>query len=182
MTTISRCFLTGLLLATVGCGDLLKESVPEPISFINGRFSFLKPAGWSKVEGLNEAADLQMGNHAKEAYIVALTEPKLDFDNISVEEHSQLTRDVMRGNLEKFTEDDGETMTINGMPAIRYVLHGTVSRVKVKYWHVTVASSEHFTQILIWSRPSKFPNNEEEFNTPLMSFEENGSTRSKTPE
>lgn len=120
---------------------------------------------------LNDEADLQMGNLLKEAYCTVLTESKEDFaDDFSLAELGEITRGSLLSSIEDASSEGPEEMSLNGQPAIRYELAGTVDNVKVRYWHVVVDSESHFHQVILWSLPSKFEGNRSDFEAVLSSL------------
>ncbi|MBW3563882.1 MAG: hypothetical protein KY459_04065 [Acidobacteria bacterium] len=157
-----------LLLALGSCTT---EATSETVEFLDGRFSVTKPADWRLIPGLNEEADLEMGNPRTEAYGMVLSEPKGDFaEDLTLAEYSDMTRELMMESLENGSEEGPERMTVNGEPALRYVLNGTIDRIRVKYWHVSIDSGDHFHQVLLWSLPSRFDEHVADFEAVLNSF------------
>lgn len=154
-----------LLLALGSCAT---EGTAETVEFLDGRFSVTRPADWP---GLNDEADLEMGNARTEAYCLILSEPKSDFaDDLTLAEYSDITREMMMSSLENGSEDGPERMTVNGDPGLRYVLNGTVERIRIKYWHVAVDTGDHFHQVILWSLPSRFDEHVADFEAVLDSF------------
>ncbi len=162
-----------LLVACDQLGSELQEvlgSEAEEVNFLNGSFSVIKPASWSKMDDLNNEADLQMGNYSKEAYAVILTESKLDFDEITMQGHSDLTRVFLEESLENYQASEPEVINVGNFQALRYRLSGSFDGIKIVYWHVTLETKDHFHQVLLWSLPSKFSDNEADFNSVIQSF------------
>ena len=85
----------------VACDLLSKE--PEKVEFLDNSFAVIKPASWSLRDDLNDVADLQMGNPFKEAYAIIISENKMGFDNISLEQHSDLTRSALERGLKNYS-------------------------------------------------------------------------------
>ena len=153
----------------VAC-DLLSKK-PEKISFLEDSFSVMKPGSWSLRSDLNEVADLQMGNPLKEAYVIIISENKMDFDNLSLEEHSEITRSSLREGLKNFRESEPEYLDNGEYATLRYRLAGNINGVNIVYWHVTIETPAYFHQMLLWSLKSKFSKNEADFNAVIQSFE-----------
>lgn len=145
---------------------------PEKVEFLDQSFSVIKPASWSLRNDLNDVADLQMGNAFKEAYTIVITEDIADFDNISLEDHSDITRSMIKQGLNNWQESEPEFLDVGGYRALRYQLSGTMDGVKVVYWHVTVETDNHYHQMLLWSLKSKFSKNQSDFDSVIHSFEE----------
>lgn len=131
------------------------------------------PGDWEVRTDLNDDASIQVANARKEQYLVVLTDSKIDFDDISVEEHSQMTRQHI---LEK--ADNGQIVgepkhfEINGQAAVQYEIHGSVDKLKVVYLHVTVEGKEHFHQILAWTLASMLSKNKPVLESVINTFKE----------
>ena len=158
-----------VLLSFVACDFLSKE--PEKVEFLDNSFAVIKPASWALRDDLNDVADLQMGNPFKEAYAIIITENKMDFDKISLEEHSDLTRSALARGLKNYWESDPEYLKNGSFRALRYKLTGTTSGLNIVYWHVTLETEQHYHQMLLWSLKSKFAKNEADFLSVIQSFE-----------
>ncbi len=156
-----------LAAALVGCRD----SAPVTTAFLEGRFEILRPASWSLLSDLNDAADLQMGNLFREAYCMVLSEARMDFsDDMTLAAFSDRTREILLGSLEDARTEGPETLVLGGQPALRYVLQGSVDRVRIRYWHVAIATPTHFHQVVLWSLPSRFERNRADFEAVLASL------------
>lgn len=166
-----RLTLVILVLSGFTACDFL-PSQPKKVEFLDQSFAVTMPASWSLRSDLNEVADLQMGNPFKEAYTIIISENKMDFDDITLAEHSDITRSMIRQGLENYRESDPEVIDIEGNRALRYRLTGSVDGLNIVYWHVTIETENHYHQILLWSLKSKFAENEDDFDSVIQSFEE----------
>ena len=154
----------------VACDFL--PSKPKKVEFFDQSFSVIMPASWSLRSDLNDVADLQMGNSFKEAYTIIISENKMNFDDISMEDHSDITRSMIKQGIKNYHESSPEIIDIEGYRALRYRLSGSVNGVNIVYWHVTLETENHYHQMLLWSLKSKFPKNEAAFDSVIQSFEE----------
>lgn len=144
---------------------------PQKVEFLDQSFSIVMPASWSLRNDLNNVADLQMANLFKEAYTIVISESKADFEDLTLEEHSDITRSMIRQGIKNCRESDPEILDIDGNRALRYQLNGSVEGLNLVYWHVTIETEEHYHQMLLWSLKSKFSNNEDDFDSVIGSFE-----------
>ena len=144
---------------------------PEKITFLNDSFAVTMPASWSTRTDLNDVADLQMGNLFKEAYAIFISESKIDFDDISLEGHSDLTRSFLREGLKNFQESEPRYLNNTKYKTLRYRITGSVDGLNLIYWHVTIETSGHFHQVILWSLKSKFADNEADYKALVESFE-----------
>jgi hypothetical protein len=167
---LRRLILVLMVLAGFAACDFL-PSQPKKVEFLDQSFSVVMPASWSLRSDLNDIADLQMGNPFKEAYTIIISENKMDFDDITLEQHSNITRSMIRQGLKNYHESDPESFDIGGNRALRYRLTGSVDGLNIVYWHVTIETENHYHQMLLWSLKSKFSNNEADFDSVIQSFE-----------
>jgi hypothetical protein len=151
--------------------DLLPGE-PKKVEFLDQSFAVEMPASWSLRSDLNDVADLQMGNPFKEAYAIVISENKMDFDEMTLQDHSDLTRSMIGHNLRNYHESDQEVLDIGGNQALRYRLTGSVDGLNIIYWHITIETQNHYHQMLMWSLKSKFAQNQDDFESVLQSFEE----------
>ncbi len=149
--------------------DLLSNE-PKKVDFLDNAFSVVMPAHWSVRDDLNDEADLQMGNSLKEAYAIILSESKMDFDNLSMEERSDITRSMIAESLSNYQESKPEYLDNGDIRTLRYRLEGTIDGINVVYWHVTLETADHFHQMLLWSLKSKFAKNEDDYSALIGSF------------
>ena len=157
-------------IATPSLKETRKSS--EIVEFIDGQFYVLKPASWSILDNLNDEADLQMGNLSQEAYCIVMSESKIDYDNsFTLEKYSELTSGFILEALANPTLSEAENMILNGQPAVKYELIGSINGIRVRYWHVSINTESHFHQVILWSLPSKFERNRADYEAVLNSFD-----------
>ncbi|MBM3156433.1 MAG: hypothetical protein FJ004_04020 [Chloroflexi bacterium] len=125
---------------------------------------------------LNDEADIQVANTKKEAYVIVLSEFKMDFsDDITVEVHSDITRQILLDSLENvIISDEPVELQINGRRALQYEISGRVEGINVVYLHTTVDGEEGFHQIIAWTLPSKYDKNKPLLDSVVNSFREIG--------
>ena len=159
------------LISILGC-DIL-ASKPKRVAFLDDSFAVIMPATWSLRSDLNDSAELQMGNSFKEAYAVILSDNKMDLDDFSLDEHSDLTRSFISRGLRNYEASDPDYFYVGEFEAVRYRLEGIIDGIHAVYWHVTIETDEYFHQILLWSLKSRFSKNEDDFESVIQSFEVN---------
>ena len=163
-----RLSLVIAITSLVAC-DLLPGK-PQKVEFLNNSYSVMMPSSWSVRSDLNDVADLQMGNNYKEAYVIIISENKMDFENLSLEGHSDLTRSLIKESLSNYQESDPEYLNSGKFRALRYRLTGSIEGLNLVYWHVTLESREYYHQIILWSLKSKFSGNKADYDTVIQSF------------
>ena len=162
--------LTILFSGLIACNKTSNKPVKN--EFLNNSYSIKTPKSWSHMTDLNEEADLQMGNLRDEAYVVILSEHKADFNDVTLQGHSDLTRSLIKEALTNYQESEAQhSTTIGKYPVIRYQIEGNIEKINVVYWHATVETEEHFHQMLLWSLKSKFNDNKADFASVIRSFD-----------
>jgi hypothetical protein len=143
------------------------------IQSTDGKSQVVVPEGWATQTDLNDAANLQIADVANENYLIVISEPKADFDNISIEKHSEITRGFILNSIEGDQVSAPVNLTINGHPALQYEITGTIDNINVVYYHTTVETGSNFHQILAWTLPSKLDANKPVLESVINSFQEN---------
>ena len=131
------------------------------------------PKNWSIQDDLNDVADLQVADSTTENYLIVISEPKIDFDNISIEKHSEITRGFILESLKREKVSQPQNFTINGNRALQYKITGSIDNINVVYFHTTIETNENFHQVLAWTLPSRLKANEPILKAIINSFQEN---------
>jgi hypothetical protein len=151
-----------------------KPAVSTVILSEDGLAQVTIPEGWQKQLDLHQEAELQVANPRRDLYVIVLSEAKMDFDNITFEEHSQFTREPLMKNLGNSKIESGpKQLTINERPAIQYEISGVLDKIRVRYIHTTVDGETKFHQVLAWSLPSNYEKYHHELEAVINSFKEN---------
>lgn len=133
------------------------------------------PAGWSESKTLHEEATIQASDILNEMYVLVFSENKDDFEGMTVDKYSELTRSPILEAIKSPQLSSPLKLTVNGYPALQYEIRGSVDNVKVVYLHVAVEGPDHFHQILTWTMPSLFEKNRSHMESVIASFKEIGS-------
>lgn len=154
--------------------DLVLDNTGKVIVSQNGLSQISIPENWSIQKDLNDKAELQVSNSLQELYVIVLSESKLDFTEMSLHKHSQLTREVL---LENIKAPDAVTsaprqVTINGNSAVQYEIQASFENMNVVYLHTTVETKNNYHQILAWTLKSRFADSEAELQKVISSFTE----------
>lgn len=160
-----------ILLSAVAC-----SSPPGPktkdISSADGKLRITVPSAWEERKGLNDSADLQAAYLPSEMYVVVLSEPKEDFQDMTLAKHSELTREALMEGVKDPVVSGPFALQVDGHPAIQYEIRGAVNNVKIVYLHVTVDGAKYFHQILTWTIPSRFEANKPTLEGVIQRFKE----------
>jgi hypothetical protein len=151
--------------------DISAKSTGVVLKSVDGQSQIILPGGWKEHRKLNDAAELQAANLAKNLYVVVLTESKEDFDdNLTLEEHSAITRDRLLESLTAYEVKGPLNLNIKGNPAVQFEIRGQAKNYNVVYLHTTVETPRNFYQILAWTSKSGFEKNKAELERVVDSF------------
>ncbi len=174
--------IVSLLLISTGCfpgkkflGDSNKP--PKVINSSDGMSQISIPDNWIVEKELKADAELQASNRADEMYVIVLSESKSDFAaNVTLDNHAELTRGIVLGNLKSPQSTTPVKMTINGRQAVQNEIRGTMDNVNLVYLHTTVETPKYFHQIVAWTLPSRFDKNRATLQEVIQSFKETSSS------
>lgn len=138
-----------IVASTAGADD-----TGTPFMASDKRTEITVPAGWGAME-LNDAAEIQVGSAAEEAYLIVLNERKEDLYGWNLDKHSRVTLGRLLTGVASPTIKGPLSMTIGGSPAVQYEIRGAAENRNIVYLHTTVDGPKHFSQILAWTLPSK---------------------------
>ncbi len=131
------------------------------------------PAGWVTQTDLHDKADLQVANKREELYLIVLSASKLDFEDMSLEGHSKLTRQGLLDSIQNGRIiGEPKNFNINGLSALQYELRGSANDLNVVYLHTTIEGKNHFHQVLAWTLLSEFDKNKAALESVINTFEE----------
>jgi hypothetical protein len=128
----------------------------KEISSEDGNIKATVSGMWVKMPELNKEATLQVGYKRKEMYLIVLSEAKSDSQNLTLENHHQITRDRMLQKMKNASASEPVRLTIDGHPAMQDELSGTENGINVVFLHTTVDDGDHFQQILAWTLKSRW--------------------------
>ncbi|MGK7872348.1 MAG: hypothetical protein AB4426_03240 [Xenococcaceae cyanobacterium] len=171
--TWGRASLVILALMLGGCNTIESSQVKTVLSR-DGLTQVVVPSGWKTQQDLHDDADIQVANTWDESYLIVLSDSKTDFEDITLEEHSQITSQILLENVKNAqVSSEPKELEINGRPAVQYEIRGSVDRIKIIYLHTTVDGKESFHQLVAWTLPSKFQKNRPVLESVINSFKEN---------
>lgn len=139
----------------------------------DGSFQVVVPSGWKEESNLNDTADLQVAHRPSNMFLIVLAENKADLADMSVDRHSQITRDGLTESLQEVSTSEPKDLLVGGLPAVQYEIRGTHENVRIIYLHTTVESPTHFYQILAWTVPSRWEENKKTLERVTGYFKEN---------
>jgi hypothetical protein len=131
------------------------SGAPQQLRSSDGSLEITVPGSW-KVDKLNDQATIQAANRMAELYVIVLSEPKDDFADMTLQKYSEATRSQQLKSMKSGAEEGPTARTLNGLPAIEYVLRGSVDGANVVMKHVAVDGTKRFHQVLVWTLKSKW--------------------------
>jgi hypothetical protein len=160
-------------IVSIGALSLLGKKVePHVVTATDGQSRLTVPGTWSVQTDLHDDAEIQAANLSQEQYMIVLTESKADFVDTEFADYNEIVAESVAANASADETPDGAALTINGRPAMRYEVHGTVDNMKVVYWLTTVDGEQNYYQVLAWTLESKAEQNAPVFDEVVQSFQE----------
>ncbi|WP_138495972.1 DUF1795 domain-containing protein [Paenibacillus pinistramenti] len=151
-------------------------SAPSAISLVTSsdqQSSITIPEGWTRDTALADSADIQASRPASEDYLVVLREDRSDFSkNTTINDYSNLVSTNMKQSIQNPQQDKPRQITVGGLSALQYVISGEVGKVKISYLVTLVASEDHFTQVLLWTRSDMFAGKKQNYLYIVNTFRE----------
>lgn len=138
------------------------EELDKSIVTADKKWEMKVPSDWEETKELNDDADLQASNLKKEMYAIVMIEPKEDLgEGVDLQKYSELTYEPFIQNVANFKERKAPSeIDVNGNKALHYEYQGEVDDVKVIYLHRLLESPTHFVQIISWTLPSHWEENQ----------------------
>ncbi|MCI0602357.1 hypothetical protein L0156_05035 [bacterium] len=174
--TISKIFvLFGLVVLLQGPGCALADQKIDAGAVLMDPEKTIQvsiPSGWKEDRDLHDTAELQASNRKKELYIIVLSESKEDFQDMTLEKHSEITRGTLVKSLAQAQTSAPVTLTVGGHPALQYEIRGFINNLSVVYLHTTVETEKNLHQLLTWTLKSMYDKNKPVLQQVTESFKE----------
>jgi hypothetical protein len=168
-----------LVLLTVGCGlpgGLRKRSnTNRPAMLLKSSDQACQvnlPAGWAENKELHDSAELEAANEPEEMYLIIMQESKGDFGEMTIEQHSKITREILLEALSKARATEPISGTLDGHPSLQCEIRGTAENINIVYMHTTVETATRYYQILAWTLSSRFEKNRSKLQEIIDTFHE----------
>ena len=108
-----------------------EQNTARTLTSSDGQSQITIPAGWKEDAELHEEAELRASDRASEMYVIVITDSKQDFEEMSVEQHSELTRGIILNGLASPQISPASKVTINGYPGVQTEIRGTVDKINL---------------------------------------------------
>jgi len=129
---------------------------PRVIASTDGKCSLTIPSGWAEDNELYPGAELQVSNKKEELFVVILSEPRKDFEEMTRDKYSRITRRALANSLRSVKTAGPTKPSVAGTTALQYQIAGKLDGMDVVYLHTAVEGKRDFHQILAWTTKSKF--------------------------
>lgn len=120
----------------------------------DGSFSIEVPGSWKSMPELNEDAQIAAGNSIRDVYAMVIPNPRSDYEG-TFDEFDKLVLEVLLASVEKPEVSASESLTIQGRPARRRRVEGTIEKTRVAYHLVTIETKDTYYQLMAWTMPSR---------------------------
>lgn len=146
------------------------EVALKTITAVDSLCQISVPSDWIVRDDLTDAANLQVSDVGGQQYLIVLTESKLDFSEMTLENYLHSTTENILSSLNDSTVSDTVRLTINGKPALQVEIGGRIEHVNLTYAHTVVEDQDYFYQVMTWSGRSSFDQRKALTNQILQSF------------
>lgn len=167
-----RIVLSLFIFAQLGCSAFNSSPSSAVLKSTDGQSQIALPGGWKPDRALHANANLAASNRAEEMYVIVLSENKSDFDQMSLEQNSEITRKGLVEAAKSVQTSEPQKLTINGSPALQYEISATVDNLHIVYLHTTVETAANYHQIVAWSLRSRFEKAKAALQNVIASFRE----------
>ena len=163
------------LVTLCGCQQLNDAISPPPKTLSDEKHTLeiTVPGTWGP-DQINEQAVLQVSNRIKDEYVIVLSEPKEDLADMDLLKFSEVTRALQLKQMSNTSEEGPLPRTLNGMPAIEWVLNGTARNANVTMKHVAISGSKNYHQLLAWTVKSKWEQEKATLDSVISTLKETG--------
>ena len=142
------------------------------LTSLDGASQITVPEDWNETNELNDVATIQAANFNKEQYVIVIEDSKEDFTDANLDDHSQITSQLIVDGLTAPNLTSPNSITINGYTALQREIQGSFENINVVYLHTSIETPTHFYQIVTWSLKSRFEENRSVFEQVTQSFQE----------
>ena len=142
-----------LQIVTALSSILFGQETTKTIVGTDNHVSFVVPTTWDTLD-LNKAAELQYGNGAKEIYLVALNDAKMDLVGWNLTKHSYIILGNLMKSLSSPKVSSRKELVIQGFNAVQYEIECTTHDLNVIYVLTDIETPHIFSQILSWTLKS----------------------------
>jgi hypothetical protein len=147
-----------LMISWTGCGPG-GGGAAKVFTSPDGRISITAPADWEKHTFKNKLVKIGIHNRARDGWGEVLIQRKSHLkDKPTLSVYADVNRKKVADkaanptrNIENRTMSEFTSLTINGYPAMRYEMKGTVQNTKFVYIQTFVETPDFFVQLTLWT-------------------------------
>jgi hypothetical protein len=141
----------------------------------DGQYQLVLPKPWVSADFHVDAVQIGAINKHTGEYVEVIAENIQDYTD-SLVQYADAKRDMMALSLDNPHLTPGQSLTVNGVPAILYEIHGQLpgTDVSVGYILTILKTKTHYIQIIGWTKESRFAANQPDLEQLPAKFSETG--------
>jgi hypothetical protein len=129
-------------------------AVDRTVESADGVVRLTRAESWHAMPELNSQAVIQVGNPAREEYLIAFSGAKTDYEG-SLRDYAELNVDAILDSLSGGNSTDLREIRLNQRTAYECEVSGSVGGIKIEYCFTAVEGTDHYVHLLAWTLPSK---------------------------
>ncbi len=129
----------------------------------DGQYQLVLPKGWESTDFHVDTVQIGAVNKHSGDYVELIVEDRQNYVD-SLDQYAEAKRDTMAMSLDNPHMTAAQRLTINGLDAMRFELHGQLpnSNVSVGYVLTIMKTKTHYIQVVGWTQDSHFSDNQGE--------------------
>lgn len=114
------------------------------------------PSGWRPARFLNDEASLQAADPLQRRYFIVISEPKADFEQPDLAEHSARTFDMLTSGLRVLAVSDIEDRQVGAYRVRQVEFEAVHEGTLLTYLHTTLEGTRAMHQVVGWATRSRY--------------------------
>jgi hypothetical protein len=141
----------------------------------DGAYQLVLPKPWESADFHVDAVQIGAVNKHTGEYVELIAENIQDYTD-SLIQYADAKRDMMALSLDNPHLTPGQSVTVNGLPAIHYEIHGQLpgTDISVGYVLTILKTKTHYIQVIGWTKESLFAANQPDLGQLPTKFSETG--------
>jgi hypothetical protein len=129
----------------------------------DGQYQLILAKDWESADFHLDTVQIGAINKHDGDYVEIIAEDRQDYVD-SLNEYAEAKRDTMAMSLDNPRMTSAGRLTINGLDAMRFEIHGQLpnSNVSVGYVLTVIKTKTHYIEVIGWTQESHFSNNQAE--------------------
>jgi hypothetical protein len=129
----------------------------------NGVYQLVLAKDWESVDFHLDTVQIGATNKHSGEYVEIIAEDRQEYVD-SLQQYAEAKRNTMALSLDNPRMTSAERLTVNGLDAMRFELHGQLpnSNTSVGYVLTVMKTKTHYIQVIGWTQESHFADNQAE--------------------